>query len=129
MTRAEFIERYQATRTSDKWLGIGFLIVLVLGCLFWSRLTDQVNQWGIPWLTDLFEHPWLIFFLFLFLFALVSNGIKKWKGQSSKMVCVNCGAVLTNTLAAIAIATGNCGQCGKNAFDDGADGNAPAGPF
>ncbi len=119
MIRAEFIERNKASKAGDKWLGSIFLIVLVLACVLWPRLTDQVNQWGIPWLTELFNRPWAVFLLFVLLFGLLTSWIKKWKGLAARMVCANCGAVLTNYLAAIAIATGNRGQCGKKAFDDG----------
>ncbi len=118
MTREEFIERYRAIKAGDKWLGNVFVFVLILGCVLWPWLTDQVNQWGIPWLVGLFNHPWAILLLSFLLFGLFSGWNRRRQGLGAGMVCVNCGALLTRDLASIAIATGNCGACGKTAFDE-----------
>ena len=118
MTKAEFIDRYKRAKACDKCLGTIFLFLVVMGLLLWPWLTDQVNQWGIPWLVDLFKYPWAVFVATLIIFGLLSTWNRRQQGLAAGMICANCGAVLTQCLASIAIATGKCGECGKHVFDE-----------
>ncbi len=118
MTRAEFIEIYNESDASGRWITWTFFTLLFLAMFSWSWIVDQVNQWGVPWLTEAMQHSWAWFILSLILFGAVSNWNSNRRTRGRQMVCMNCQAPLLAHLAAIAIATGNCGKCGKSAFDE-----------
>jgi hypothetical protein len=118
MTRSEFIDRYYADEAGNKLVNFTFLGALIVVLFTWSWITDQINQWGIPWLTEICKHPWALFFVYVVLYGAVTTWIKKRRGLATGMVCASCSTSLVGTLGPIAIATGNCGKCGRNAFDD-----------
>ncbi|MBI1918173.1 MAG: hypothetical protein HYS12_26070 [Planctomycetes bacterium] len=119
MTRTEFVERWKVEERGSAGQGVVFLLVLIAAWVLWPWLTDQVNQWGVPWLVDLFKYPWVVFLLYVALFSVLAKWIRHRRGFGTRVVCANCHRVLTRPpyLAAIAVATGKCGKCGQNAFD------------
>jgi hypothetical protein len=117
MTRAEFIELSKTSDTSARWSTFVFTLVLILGCIFWSSITDQINQFNVPWLSELFQHPWAIVVLYFVVYGFILNWISTRRLRGANMVCANCATPLAAHLASIAIATGNCGKCGQPAFE------------
>jgi hypothetical protein len=117
MTRAEFIERSKSAESVSRWPTYVFTLVLILGCIFWSSITDQINQLGVAWLTELFNHPWAIVLIYFMAYGFILHWITTWRCRGADLVCANCATPLTAHLASIAIATGNCGKCGQPAFE------------
>ena len=114
MTRLEFIAKRNAlARRSRKraawWLAVFFAILL--GCIPLTQFIEK-NE----------EHPWLIpigvggLVFLLFVNITLINWFARREEESAAALCPHCGKPLSGISAQIALATDNCGRCGKKVF-------------
>lgn len=115
MTREEFMAKRKAlVRRSNKgaalWLVVFF--AMLLGCIPLTRFIERHA-----------DHPWLIPVGggAVFVLLLVNLTLINWfAGQEQRCVvapCPHCGKPLAGISAQIALATDNCGHCGKRVFE------------
>ena len=122
MTKKEFITKQQEmTRFGNKRM-IVWLIVLFGGIICGIPISDYIEKHELP--------RWCgaVVGIGLFVFLLGNLALLIWfaKRQQKRFggICSSCGKAFRPS---IAIACGNCSQCGEPVFHDGA-GVAPASP-
>ena len=117
MTKQEFITRQQAlTRATNKRLGFWmvFFFAALCGCIPLSSYIERHEQ----------DYRWIgtAFGIGLLTFLCANLGLMAWYGLRQQRRyghrCPHCNKSLVGFGAQIAIATGNCGQCGESVFSD-----------
>src|ERR1035437_3835711 len=117
MTKQEFITRQQAmTRATNKRLGFWmvFFFAALCGCIPLSSYIERHEQ----------DYRWIgtAFGIGLLTFLCTNLGLMAWYGLRQQRRyghrCPHCNKSLVGFGAQIAIATGNCGQCGERVFSD-----------
>jgi hypothetical protein len=116
MTKQEFISRQKAmTQYANKRL-TGWLILffgVLIGNIPLTRYVETHER--LAWAGPLFGVGLFVFLIGnLCLLAWFSKGQQKRLGLS----CPSCGKAVMGVRAQIAIASGNCGNCGEKVFSE-----------
>jgi hypothetical protein len=115
MTRQEFISRQNAmthglTKRSIIWIVLFF--GGLIGCAFVSSYLDEHSE-SYQWASKALGIGLLVFLVTTMVLLVVFN--HKWQKQFGYR-CPKCNKRLFGFLAQLAIASGNCGYCGKPVF-------------
>ena len=116
MTKEEFIERKKAFDARPDWPSRIFLLICVVGVFSWDWITQRVNELNISLLSWGVKNTIGLLVLFTIGFGCLTGWRNKRRVRQEGLLCVHCSELLTDNLATLAIATGNCGKCGQKAF-------------
>lgn len=110
MTKAEFIQRKEQAERSSKrfsaiYLPLFFLVLLVVNI----PLSKPVPK-------DFWKSNIVIFFGLLLANLAFTLWFERSRADKFGLRCPNCQKPLTKCTAQIAVATGNCGNCGTHLF-------------
>jgi hypothetical protein len=111
MTKQDFINRKeQADRSGKRFSAVyiaAFLLFLIANVFFARRVPKQYSLiYGV------------VFFALLIANLFVTVWIERRRVDKFNLRCPNCQKPLTATLGQLAVATGNCGNCGSHLFDN-----------
>ena len=111
MTKQDFIQRKQQADRSGKRVSSIYLVVflLLLGA----------NVFLVKWVPK--QYAWVNLILFFGLLTgnlFLARRLEIRRVDEFNLRCTICRTPLTKTLGQIAIATGNCGNCGAHLFSN-----------
>jgi len=114
MTKQEFVKRVQTSERKFRRCLIAGVATLGV-CMMAAATTDSLKEHGVltP-ATSLILGKLLGGAGLVALFFCLVIGLATASGEK----CVKCGKRLQGIAARIAVATGNCGYCGEQAFDE-----------
>ncbi|HEY3855552.1 MAG TPA: hypothetical protein VGO67_14270 [Verrucomicrobiae bacterium] len=118
MTKQDFISRQKALKQNSSkpmkvWLVLFFAIILGI-----VPVSAYTKRHGAPeWVNNTIFVIWLILFIGNYVFIIL---FAKRQQRRFGYRCPTCNTRLSGSLAQIAVASSNCGVCGKSAFIDDA---------
>ena len=109
MTKPEFMRRKDEAHRNGKRFGAIYLplfFLILIANVFVVKLVPHRYSWLYL----------IVFFFLLIANVFVMRWIERRRVDKFDLRCPNCKKPLIGSLAQVAIATGNCGNCGAHLF-------------